>query len=71
MDTFTREQQEYEVYVKVKFSGPCSSAWHSYLTRMYKFEPQTGDFDDFLVYDKDGNGNQFILSTALIRANLG
>jgi len=69
-NTFTREQQGYDVYnFKVKFSGEYSSTWHEYLARNFKFDSQSGQFSDFLVYDNHV-GKQLVFSTALIKADL-
>ncbi len=69
-DTFTREQQGYNVYnFKVKFSGEYSITWHEYLTKNFKFDSQTGQFSDFLVYD-NYRGKQLIFTSALIKTDL-
>jgi len=69
-NTFTREQQGYNVYnFKVKFSGEYSSTWHEYLTSNFKFDSQTGQFSDFLVYD-NYRGKQLIFTSALIKTDL-
>ena len=70
IDTFTREQQNYNVYnFKVKYCGQYGSYWHDYLSRNTKFAAQSGQFSDFLVYD-EGNAKQLVFSTALIQTKL-
>ena len=67
LNTFTREQQGYNVYnFKVKISGDYSNAWYDYLLRNYKFTPQS----DMLLYNDNGYGKQLVFSTALIKTNL-